>query len=737
MKIWHDTSLSRRLIVYIVLCSSIITFLLSANQLYREYRADIEIINDGFEQIRTVHLKTIEATVWSTDIEKLVVLLEGLGQLRDIEYVAVLENGVELASVGEIKSTDHISNTYMLTNGTNEAKVIIGTMTVVANLNAAYERIFDKAIFILINNAIKTALVAGMMLLIIHRVVIRHLTSITHYFRDFEIGRSTGLLTLDRQPNPDAENDELDLMVNSINATNERDAQTFLKVQAAEDRTRDFAEASADWFWEMDHEFRYTYLSDRYEEIIGSSVAERLGHRRWDAADPDEDAEKWAQHIADHEAHRPYKNFEYTPLADNPARICLSSSGVPVFDADGNFTGYRGSTTDIRERKNLEERLGQSQKMETIGQLTGGVAHDFNNLLGVMLGNTEMLEEKLPDDEQTAHNIEALKNAVDRASSLTSRLLAFSRQQTLSPVSTDVTLLVNGLEEILRRTLGETVDTRVASNPDLWPATIDRHQFENALLNLAINARDAMPRGGRLTVETTNITLDAIYAAHVEDVTQGDYVLVAVSDTGSGISPDILDKVFDPFFTTKGVGEGSGLGLSMVYGFAKQSGGHVTIYSEVDQGTTIKLYLPRSTLDVVHDTFRDEAPDFDQGSERILIVEDDADVRKIPVKILQNQGYTVVEAENGAAAIERLNDGEAFDMIFTDVILPGGMNGVEVAEEARRIQPGIKVLYTTGYAETSVAHHGRLDPDETLVNKPYRRTELLEKVRATLEGVDA
>jgi len=737
MKLWHDTSLSRRLIVYIVLCSSVITFLLSANQLYREYRADIEIINDGFEQIRTVHLKTIEATVWSTDIEKLEVLLDGLGHLRDIEYVAVLENGVELASVGEIKSTDNISNTYVLTQGENDSKIIIGTMKVVANLNAAYDRVFDKAIFILVNNAIKTALVAGMMLLIIHRVVIRHLASITQYVRDFEIGRSREYLKLERQSNPDARNDELDLMVNSINATNERDAQTFQQVQTAEDRTRDFAEASADWFWEMDHEFRYTYLSERYEEITGARITDRIGQRRWDAADPAEDAEKWAQHIADHEARRPFKNFEYTPLTENPSRIYLSSSGVPVFDTDGNFTGYRGSTTDIRERKHLEEKLGQSQKMETIGQLTGGVAHDFNNLLGVMLGNTEMLEERLAGDEQAAHNLEALKRAVDRASSLTNRLLAFSRQQTLSPVSTDVTLLINEFEEILRRTLGETVDMRIASDPELWTATIDQHQFENALLNLAINARDAMSRGGGLTIETTNITLDAIYAAQFDDVIQGDYVQVAVTDTGSGIAPDIQDKVFDPFFTTKGVGEGSGLGLSMVYGFAKQSKGHVTIYSEVDHGTSIKLYMPRSNVDATQASSDNDALDFDRGSERILIVEDDAEVRKIPANILRKQGYNVVEADNGAAAIEHLNDGEAFDLIFTDLILPGGMNGVEIAEEARRIQPGIKVLYTTGYAETSVAHHGRLDPGKTLVNKPYRRAELLEKVRSTLDSQDA
>jgi PAS domain S-box-containing protein len=408
--------------------------------------------------------------------------------------------------------------------------------------------------------------------------------------------------------------------------------------------------------------------------------------------------------------------------------------GIGVITSGGSES-FIGSITDLTELKVLETQLRQSQKMEAVGQLTGGIAHDFNNLLAVMLGNTEMLGDSI-DDEKAKHNIEALIKAVGRAESLTNRLLAFSRQQTLSPVAAYVTDLIGGLEDMLRRTLGETVDLRVEAGLDLWPATIDPHQFENALVNLAVNARDAMPQGGRLTVEIANVTLDETHAAQYEEVTPGDYVMVAVSDTGAGMPPEVLEKVFEPFFTTKEVGEGSGLGLSMVYGFVKQSNGHVTIDSEAGHGTKVELYMPRSREAVTRKDAAKDTPKFAPGSERILVVEDDESVREIPATILRDHGYVVVEAADAKQAIRHLKDGKPFDLLFTDVILPGGMNGVEIADQAKTLQPGIKVLYTTGYAENLVVHHGRLDPDKTLVNKPYRRAELLEKVRSMLDGKD-
>ena len=419
--------------------------------------------------------------------------------------------------------------------------------------------------------------------------------------------------------------------------------------------------------------------------------------------------------------------------------ISVSTKVYARFDDEGNFIGTEGIAQDITERKKLEDQLRQAHRMEAVGQLTGGVAHDFNNLLSVLLGNTEMLDDHIGRNEAAKRNIEALKNAINRAASLTSRLLAFSRQQTLSPTSTDITVLVNGLEEMLRRTLGETVDLQVIGGQNLWLATIDQHQFENALINLAINARDAMPDGGTLTIETANVILDKTYTDLHADVEPGDYVRVTVSDSGTGMPSEIIDRVFEPFFTTKEVGAGSGLGLSMVYGFIRQSGGYITLNSEVSHGTIITLYMPCSEGALEQTITETDSPRFEQGMGRILIVEDDESVREVPATILRNQGYDIVEAGNGAEAIKHLEDAQRFDLLFTDIVLPGGISGIDIAAQAVELQPDIKILYTTGYTENSVnsgSYKGKLDSDMIMVSKPYSRDELLEKVCAILDVQD-
>lgn len=414
----------------------------------------------------------------------------------------------------------------------------------------------------------------------------------------------------------------------------------------------------------------------------------------------------------------------------------VKSRGGPIFNAAGEVEKVIGTMRDVTEEKRREDQLRQAQKMEVIGQLTGGVAHDFNNLLHIMIGNTELLEDSIGEDKDAQPQLEAIKSAVDLASNLTSRLLAFSRQQTLSPVVADIFQLISSLDDMLRRTLGETINLRIESVSNLWPATIDPHQFENALINLAVNARDAMPGGGTLKIETANVTLDEAYVERHEDVIPGEYIKVAVSDSGTGILPEVLSQVFEPFFTTKEVGEGSGLGLSMVYGFVKQSKGHVTISSEAGYGTTIKLYLPRSEdVDVCVDNNKD-IQEFSPGSGRILIVEDDKNVRKVSARILRNHGYEILEVTDGKEALEVLNRSQPFDLLFTDMVLPGGMNGLEIAEEAKRIQPDIKILYTTGYAEDVVARSGGRSLNGPLINKPYLRAELLSAVQAMLETPD-
>ncbi len=382
----------------------------------------------------------------------------------------------------------------------------------------------------------------------------------------------------------------------------------------------------------------------------------------------------------------------------------------------------------------LNARLLQSQRLEAIGQLTGGVAHDFNNLLTVVLGNADLLAEASADDPVRRQLAEMIVEAAQRGASLTQQLLAFARKQPLAPSEVDVNQRVAALDPMLRRTLGEHIEIELVRGAGLWPALVDPAQLENALLNLCLNARDAMPSGGKLTLETANAALDAQYAAQHPDVQAGQYVMLAVSDTGCGIDPALLPRVFEPFFTTKEKGKGTGLGLAMVYGFARQSAGHVSIYSEPGHGTTVKLYLPRGSgaRPAAAEPHIETA--VRGGAETVLVVEDDDAVRQLACHELRTLGYRVLEAASGAKALPLIDGEEIIDLLFTDVVMPGGMSGRQLADEARRLRPGLRVLYTSGYTENAIVHHGRLDPGVQLLAKPYRRADLARAIRQALGG---
>jgi PAS domain S-box-containing protein len=389
------------------------------------------------------------------------------------------------------------------------------------------------------------------------------------------------------------------------------------------------------------------------------------------------------------------------------------------------------------ELRRNEEALRQSQKMEAVGQLTGGIAHDFNNLLQVIIGNLEALQRALPAD--SARLQRAANNAMagaQRAASLTQRLLAFSRRQPLNPRPVDLNALVGSMSDLLHRTLGETISVETVRGGGVWRIEVDPTGLEAAILNLAVNARDAMPDGGRLTIETANAYLDEAYIRTHSEVTPGQYAVLSISDTGTGMDEDTIAQAFEPFFTTKPVGQGTGLGLSQVYGFVKQSGGHLKIYSELGEGTTIKIYLPRFDSSEMEDA--DVAPQAaPEGSpeETILVVEDDADVRAQSVEALGELGYRVLQAADGPAALRLLRREAHVDLLFTDVVLPNGLTGAQVAAQAREIQPGIKVLFTTGYARNAIVHNGRLDPGVQLITKPYSFADLAAKIRDVLDGL--
>jgi signal transduction histidine kinase len=383
-----------------------------------------------------------------------------------------------------------------------------------------------------------------------------------------------------------------------------------------------------------------------------------------------------------------------------------------------------------------EEALRQAQKMEAIGQLTGGVAHDFNNILQVIVGNLEVIRRiATADAGRIQRAAEQALNGARQASSLTQRLLAFSRRQPLDPKPIDVNAVVVGMSDMVNRTLGETIAVEIVRGAGLWKAETDPNALESAILNLAVNARDAMPEGGRLTIETTNAHIDEAYASAHSEVHAGQYVALSISDTGVGMDAETLRRAFEPFFTTKPVGKGTGLGLSQVYGFVKQSGGHVKIYSEVGQGTTVKIYLPRLQGSVEEaDAHRPVAMPEGTQAEIILVVEDEESVRNYSVDALRELGYRVIEAPDGPSALTILESRTRIDLLFTDVVLPGGMTGAQLAARAREWHPALKILFTTGYARNAIFHHGRLDKGVNLLTKPYSFADLAAKIRDVLDG---
>jgi len=390
-----------------------------------------------------------------------------------------------------------------------------------------------------------------------------------------------------------------------------------------------------------------------------------------------------------------------------------------------------------QELMGAEAALRQSQKMEAVGQLTGGLAHDFNNLLTGISGSLELIKTRMAQGRLTDMDryIVTAQGAATRAAALTHRLLAFSRRQTLEPKIANINRLVAGMEELISRTMGPAIAVDVVGSSGLWNTRVDPGQLENALLNLCINARDAMPDGGKLTIETGNRWLDE-RAGRVRDLPPGQYVSLCVSDSGTGMPPEIIAKAFDPFFTTKPIGQGTGLGLSMIYGFCRQSGGQVRIYSEIGEGTMVCLYLPRHFGET-------EEPDVatnsaaiprSQGGETVLVVDDEPSVRMLVADVLEELGYITIEAEDGAAGLRILRSDRRIDLLVTDVGLPGGMNGRQVADAGRVLRPGLKILFITGYAENALLSHGHLDPGMHVLTKPFAMEALATRIRALISA---
>lgn len=545
-------------------------------------------------------------------------------------------------------------------------------------------------------------------------------------------GGERGWVRTDKVPYIDPETGERFLFVAATDITDIKLAEEKLRNNEA--RYRALYKHTPVMMHSIDNEGRLLHVSDYWLKTLCYERHEVIG--RMSTEFLTEESREHALEVVlprfQREGH--CTDVEYQFIRKDGGIIDVLLSAVAEYDTVSAKPYSLAVMVDVTEQRKLERQLVQAQKMEAVGQLTGGMAHDFNNLLAVVLGNLQLLERSVSGDEKAMRRTASAIEAAQRGAELTQRLLAFSRRQTLQAEVVDPNDLITHMAELLRRSIGEMIELDLDLASDVWHTKVDPNQLETALLNLAVNARDAMPDGGHLMIETRTATLDKAYAGSHTEVSPGDYVVVAVSDTGFGMSEDVRQKVFEPFFSTKETGKGTGLGLSMVYGFTKQTGGHVEIYSEEGSGTTVRLYLPRERSGSAARCAASTPADMPSGTETVLVVEDNPGVRDVAVSLLDDLGYQIVEAENGPEALRVLDARDDIDLLFTDMVMPGGMNGSEVAVSALARRPGLKILYTTGFAEASVVRLGELHANAAILTKPYMQPELARAVRDALDG---
>ena len=744
-----------RLLAAVLLFSSIVTLTLTALQIYLDYDREVSVIETRLDEIGRSYLGSLGESLWNLDQNQLQLQLNGILGLPDIRAAEIHEiadhpNPIHIG-VGERGSRSTMTREFPLEHVVQGSKRQIGVLYVEATLTEVYRQLLNRTLVILVSQAAKTFLVSFFIVYMFHWLVTRHLAAIAGFVSGYNLARPPPPLQLDRRPPREA--DELDQVVEAFNGmcatlqraygdlrqVNAKLGQDLLVLRQAEEgvrdseqRFRDYAETASDWFWETGPDHVFTYFSERVS-AFGLDGEALIGKRRLDvASDHETEPEKWREHLAVLERHEPFRNFEYTSRDAAGRHRYVSVNGRPVFAADGRFMGYRGTAADLTKQHEAEERLRQSEKMDAIGKLTGGVAHDFNNVLTVITGTIEILREGMADRPQLAAIAQLIDDAATRGAEITSQLLTFARRQPLEPSEINVNGMVADTAKLLKPTLGEHVEIALSLADNAWSALADPSQLSAAIVNLAVNARDAMPGGGKLTFGTANVVRGEADATDDGEAKRGEFVKITVTDTGHGIPAEIQDRVFEPFFTTKEMGRGTGLGLSMVYGFAKQSGGSVELDSEEGRGTVFSLYLPRSAGQAPVKAEPVHAPGTPRGHETILVVEDDPLVQGYVIAQLGSLGYRTLVASDGVTALALVDQGVAFDLLFTDVIMPGGMNGRKLAEAVLLRRAGIKVLYTSGYTDNAIVHDGHLDPGVALLRKPYRKSDLAQKIRDVL-----
>ncbi|MEH6405563.1 MAG: ATP-binding protein [Sneathiella sp.] len=741
--------LAKKFAVYVFLASTFLSLLISSYQLYQDYLLDLSVVDQRLDELGTTQLSNLSLHLWNYDQEGLRVVSKAIFALDLVQYVEIKDVKETLLIMGGKEQGTVRRRVFPLNYDSWGTPHHVGEMIVHASLESVYQHILDQALVIIVGNTFKTFIVSAIILIMFYRIIGRHLSRVGNFATNFRVDETVKKLELDRKTTHTDKKDELDRLVTAISKMQDRIDQAFLDVIAREkaenfqrlsdNRFRDFAESSSDWFWEMDANLRFSFISDRYEQITGRNAADLIGSKRWGIESQTNPLQDWEPHKSDMYARRPFKNFAFTIETKDKKLMHIHTSGVPVFSQDGKFTGYRGSTTDVTEQKNLEIQLQQAHRLEAVGQLTGGIAHDFNNILGIVSGNLEIVQRLPLDDSRIPGRLDVARKSINRGAEITRKLLGFSRKNSYAVQLVDLNDSVNSLLELVTKSLTVSIDVKAHLANDLWSVEIDPGDFEDVFINLALNARDAMPDGGKLTIETENKILDKKFVERNSQAATGNFVLISIRDTGTGMTKNVADKVFEPFFTTKEVGKGTGLGLSMVYGFVERSGGFITIDSEIGWGTAFHLFIPQAGKNETDLTVPEIASgDLPPGDERILIVDDEEGLRDIAVFNLGELGYKTIVAEDGPSALTILEQDPDIDLLFSDIVMPNFMNAYELAQKVHQSHPQLKILLTSGYDRKLSDIENSDDPfliklNKSQLNKPYSTSELAIAIREALD----
>nr|WP_277348868.1 PAS domain S-box protein [Sneathiella limimaris] len=707
-----------------------------------EYKRDISLINSEFTQIEESFLESLTTATWVLDNQQVETLLKGILRMQDLIYVEIRSRDTILYSEGATKGQQGIRQTFPLMYRYNDKLQHLGDLIVVASLENVYGRLVKRFGVILVGNGIKTFAVAIFISFIFQNLISRHLGKIVEFSRALNFERVPDVLKLDRGHQSKNVQDELDDVVEAINDMRSRILSSHSRLSQSEERFRQVLENMTIGIVVADQNGTIEMFNGNASAIFGYSAEEMIGENivKLMPADIGAEHHEYVQHYVTTGIKKLIGIGRQVQAKHQSGKELPIHLGVAeVFD--GDTRKFVASITDLTEVKILEEHLQRASKMDAVGQLTGGIAHDFNNILGIIIGNLELLESKQQLNEEARKRFDVALRGANRGADLTRKLLSFSRDEQSDVTLVDVNSVIKGLEELLKRTLTATISIETFYSEEELLVEIDQGDFEDALVNLAINARDAMKNGGSLVIETQKKYLDAEYVRRNPESMSGQFAMVSISDDGSGMTAEIIDKIFEPFFTTKDQGQGTGLGLSMVYGFIKRSDGHLKVYSEPGRGTTFRLYFPlkKSAADSHEIVGKSAVKSLRGGTERVLVVEDEEMMADVAVMILQDYGYKVEHVSTAREALERLEVDPDFDLLFSDVIMPGKADGFELAEQVHRLSPSMKILLTSGFSNKIQTYRAsnnsfRTQLADNLLSKPYNKDELIRRVRDVLDG---